>query len=182
MKGSERLRQASWRGYCAGASGTARERYSTMASIMALKQIFHAKPLPLCPPTGLLHKSCLAPGKRGKKARRRPFLAPMHFICCIVLWRALGRLLLHCWGCGRAAKSSFLVFFFSSFLLHAANPTLLRVATNSTVNWFEKAEPVCHSAGESIHCDRKWKWCRRLGAAAVAYSLGQCQSGWYSAS
>lgn len=30
MKGNERLMQASWRGYCAGASGTAREHYSTM--------------------------------------------------------------------------------------------------------------------------------------------------------
>lgn len=68
MKGNERLRQASWRGYCAGASGTAREHYSTMASIMAQKQIFHAKPLPLCPPTGLQHKSCLAAGGKKEKS------------------------------------------------------------------------------------------------------------------
>lgn len=97
MKGNERLRQASWRGHCAAASGTARERYSTMASIMALKQIFHAKPLPLCPPTGLQHKSCLAAGKMGKKATVKAFLSPyaIYLLHCALKssWQALASLL-----------------------------------------------------------------------------------------
>lgn len=97
MKGNERLRQASWRGYCAVASGTARERCSTMASIMVLKQIFHAKPLPLCPPTGLQHKSCLAAGKKKEKAMVKAFLSPyaLYLLHCVLKssWQALASLL-----------------------------------------------------------------------------------------
>lgn len=64
--------------------------------------------------------SCRKNGK--KKPRWRPFLAPMQFICCIVLWRALGRLLPHCWSCGRAEKSSFFPCLFFFLLLLPPSP------------------------------------------------------------
>lgn len=103
---------------------------------MALKQIFHAKPLPLCPPTGLQHKSCLAAWKKKGtvKACLRPYALYFVALCSEELL-AGSCLIAEVVG---GLKSLAFSLVTPPPLLHAVNPTLLRVATNSTVDRFEK--------------------------------------------